>query len=765
MFQVRQAQLTRTALAAVTLTTALVFTAGCTRDPNVRKQKYLESGKRYEASGKYKEAGIQFSNALKVDKNYADAYLELGKVDLKLGLPLPAYSALEKAVELAPGNQSARITLGQLLLAGNAPDRAAEQAKAVIALNSNNADAYSLLAGVAQTKGDNAEALKQIQHALSIDPNRGEFHSALALLQANAQDFGSAQQELEKAISLDPKNVTPHLVLAGILQKKGDTAGAQQQLQMAIAASPQNVQAHAELAGLYYRAGDSAKAEQTLQQSVEANPDDPMASALLANFYTQTRQLDHAVSVFAGYDSKYSKSEPVRLIYADLLYQKRDYGKSSEVISELLKKDPANADIQALNAQLLVTTGKTDDALDALKKAVKQNPGAIKTQMLLAQIAGSKGDLSTAESALRAAAQIDPSNIDAATGLASVAVKKNDAAGLQDVADRTIKLHPNLPNGYLWRGTAEAGRKEYDKAAADFQTVLQKDPNNSTAYLELGQLQIAQGHATEGQSMVAKALDKNPGSARALAILVYYDMQAKQPAKAIARIQAQIAKAPNNADLYVELAQVQFATKDFKGSLENARKAMQMNPTSPGPLQMFVEDEVALGEIDSALSSQQAWVNAHTSDSAGYRILGTLQEAKGNTSAATESYKKTLQLDPNDVVANNNLAYMMVESGQNVDVALNLAQAARRNAPDAPATADTLAWVYYYKQSYSAARDLLESASQAAPTDADIQFHLGMVYSKLNDKTNAQLHLKKAVSLAPGSKASKNASAALAALG
>ena len=51
----------------------LLLVSGCNRDPNVRKQKYLESGKRYEKDEKYKEATIQFANALKVDRIFEDS--------------------------------------------------------------------------------------------------------------------------------------------------------------------------------------------------------------------------------------------------------------------------------------------------------------------------------------------------------------------------------------------------------------------------------------------------------------------------------------------------------------------------------------------------------------------------------------------------------------------------------------------------------------------------------------------------------------------
>jgi Tfp pilus assembly protein PilF len=64
-------------------TTATLFT-GCSRDPEVRKQKYFESGSRYFDKGKYREAAIQYSNALQVDSRFAQAHYQLGQTYLKL---------------------------------------------------------------------------------------------------------------------------------------------------------------------------------------------------------------------------------------------------------------------------------------------------------------------------------------------------------------------------------------------------------------------------------------------------------------------------------------------------------------------------------------------------------------------------------------------------------------------------------------------------------------------------------------------------------
>jgi tetratricopeptide (TPR) repeat protein len=435
-------------------------------------------------------------------------------------------------------------------------------------------------------------------------------------------------------------------------------------------------------------------------------------------------------------------------------------------VSQLIKSDPNNLEVQTLNALLLLNNGKIDDAFTLLKKAAKGNPTSVPTQLLLARVASGKGDQVAAEASWTEATKLSPGNIEAATGLASIANQKGDAALLSQVAEKMIQLHPDFTDAYFWRATAEANQKQFDKALADLQIVLTRNPESSAAYLQLGQIRVAQGHIPEGVALIQKALDKNPNSNRALAELVAYDLQSKQPAKAIARVQAQIAKVPGNGNFYSQLAALQLLqTKDLKGALDNSQKAMQLSPTSFDAVQIYTQTQVALGNIDPAISTLLGWVNSHPTDANATQMVGVFEETKGDQSKAVDYYKKALQLDPNNAVAANNLAYLMVENGQNVDVALSLAQTARRVWPNAPQTADTLAWVYFYKGNYSSARDLLETALKQTPDDAAMHFHLGMTYSKLNRKADAQLQLKKAVSLAPDTKAGKDASAELAKLG
>jgi Flp pilus assembly protein TadD len=132
-----------------------------------------------------------------------------------------------------------------------------------------------------------------------------------------------------------------------------------------------------------------------------------------------------------------------------------------------------------------------------------------------------------------------------------------------------------------------------------------------------------------------------------------------------------------------------------------------------------------------------------------YMLLGILEETRGNWQKAQSLYLKALQVQPDYPVAANNLAYLLLEHGGNPDVALSYAQVARRGMPDAPNSADTLAWAYYQKGTYRSAIDLLEEAAKKAPNNPTYQYHLGLAYGKINDRARAKEHLERALQIDP----------------
>jgi tetratricopeptide (TPR) repeat protein len=430
-----------------------------------------------------------------------------------------------------------------------------------------------------------------------------------------------------------------------------------------------------------------------------------------------------------------------------------------------MKKNSRNPQVQALNGILLLNEGKPGDAANGLQTAAKDNPNDAFIQLWLGRAQLAKGDQQAAEAAFRRALEHAPNRLDAAQELARIAGQRGDLNLLADVAGKAIAAVPRAPEGYVWRATVEAAHNETGKAEADLKQAVSLAPQSAPAYLQLGRLRFAQKKFPEGVALLEQALQLDPNSVEALSLLVRYDLYQKKPGAAFDRVNAQTGKSPNNSHFYIMLAQLQVEAKDLDAATGTLQKAMQMDLGNAEAVLLFAQIQVQRGQVASAISAWEQWSKSHPNDAGALALLGTLEEAGGDTAKAETYYRKALQIKPDQPLAANNLAYAMLENNENLDVALTLAQTARRALPNSPSTADTLAWVYYKKGAYEFARDLLEDALETKVNDATMQYHLGMVYSKLENKNNAVLHLKKAIALAPESPSAKDAKVALQGLG
>ncbi|MES2390798.1 MAG: tetratricopeptide repeat protein [Acidobacteriota bacterium] len=750
----------RRLIAAGSLSLSMLFVAGCNRDPNVRKQKYLESGQRYETAGKLREAGIQFSNALKIDHNYGDAHFELAKVYLQMGSVNAAYSEFLRTVDLSPNNIKARLDLGNLSLVGGRADLAQAQAKAILALQPNNSDAFALLASIAAHNGDRVEAEKQIRQAISLTPNRAVYHSDPA-------KRPEAEQELNRAITIDGKDVLAHLALAALLEQRSDFDGTQAQLVSAVSVAPKSLEARQALVGFYIRRGNTAAAEQTTRQTTIDFADTEKGAAMLADYYIRTGQLDKAENAYAQLSNDHPKSFQLNYQYARILVLRHKDSKVPAISAILEKLGPNSPQTHIVQSSILVDAGKIDAALDNLKKAVADTPDDAQLHLAYAKVALTKGSTDVAATQFHEAARLNPRSIESQAGLAQIAERGHDTAGLLAAAQAALTLEPNYAPAYMWRASAETTQKQYAQAEVDVQTSLQKQPDNPEAYVELAQIHAAQQQLPQAATFLQKALDLDPGFLPAINDLVRIYMFQKHPEQAVAAIQAQIAKVPSNPLLYVLLTDVLASTRDFQGAAASAQKAYQIDPTNIQALTAYSKSIVQLGHPEQAITLWTDWVAKHPTDDNATSMLGELEDRIGNKPVAMQYYQKSLQINPNQFWALNNLAYLMLEQHQNLDVALSLAQQARTQKPHNASTGDTLAWVYYAKGMYGSSRDLLEDAAKSDPTDAAIQYHLGMAYSKLGDRANAATHLKKALALAQASKddaTAKNAQTAIAQL-
>jgi tetratricopeptide (TPR) repeat protein len=128
------------AVAAVCVLAVLL--AGCSRDPNDRKQRYLESGQRYFDKGQYREAEIQFENAIRVDSRFADAHYKLSQAAMKLLDIRTAVQELMTTVQIQPDQYAAHLDLANLLILAHEFSAAKEHLDLLSEKQPNNPEVY-----------------------------------------------------------------------------------------------------------------------------------------------------------------------------------------------------------------------------------------------------------------------------------------------------------------------------------------------------------------------------------------------------------------------------------------------------------------------------------------------------------------------------------------------------------------------------------------------------------------------------------------------
>jgi len=145
-------------------------------------------------------------------------------------------------------------------------------------------------------------------------------------------------------------------------------------------------------------------------------------------------------------------------------------------------------------------------------------------------------------------------------------------------------------------------------------------------------------------------------------------------------------------------------------------------------------------------------------------MLGMVLEMESKPAEAVKRYEKALEIDARAVVAANNLAWLYAANGTNLDLALQLAQTAARNAPEQPVVNDTLGWVYYKKNLTTLAIRPLEFSVGKAPGNPVFRYHLGLAYARLGDRDRARKALAEAIALNPDFDGAGDARTVLASL-
>jgi tetratricopeptide (TPR) repeat protein len=733
---------------------AALFT-GCSRDPNVRKQKYFESAERYYAKGKYREAAIQYSNALQVDPKFAQAHYQLGETYLKLRDWNGAYQELSRAAELNPDNYRAQVDVANLLISGRDLKQAQSHLDILRQKQPNNPETYQAWANYYSAQDNLPAAIQEMQKGITADPSRSESYLDLALLQLRANFPDQAEGNFKKAVDLDSKAMNAELALGAFYQSRNRIPEAELQFRHAVQVDRKDPAPRAALVRLLLAERKREEAESFLRQTKNDIPDNSEGYRMLGDFYFATGDIDKAMAEYGSLFAAHPRDIEVKKNYIQLLILKNRLDEAAKLDDEILKANAHDIEGLVYRGQIQLRQGNAGGAVDSLQTALKNDPNNAVAHYQLGVAFDQQHNEGRAESEWNEAIRLRPDLTDAERSLATLELRRGALDALTQTAQQMITAQPYSGDGYLLRAIAEINRQKYSDAQQDLQKVMQFSPASTAPYVQMGNMRLQQKNYAEAEKYYQQALDKDPSSSDGLSGLMNTFLAAREPDKAIAAANAQIAKVPNNSNFYDLLGTALFnGKKDLKSAETALRKSIELDKNNADALVKLGRVQVAEGSADQALATYLQSIKDNPREISFYILAGQLYESQNNWDQAKTMYQQALNIQADNPLASNNLAYVILQQGGNVDVALAMAQTARRGMPDSPNAADTLGWAYYQKGVYHSAIDLFQEAlrlneRRGGAEDPTMHYHLGLAYQKANQPALARQQLERVLKINP----------------
>jgi tetratricopeptide (TPR) repeat protein len=172
----------------------------------------------------------------------------------------------------------------------------------------------------------------------------------------------------------------------------------------------------------------------------------------------------------------------------------------------------------------------------------------------------------------------------------------------------------------------------------------------------------------------------------------------------------------------------------------------------------------AQNRLDEAKKSLEALAKQQSKPVAAETLIGMILVRQNKPDEARKHFERALEINSRAAVAANSLAWDYANTGGNLDVALQLAQAAKAQLPTVGEITDTLGWIYYKKGLSSLAVTTFREAVQQSPANPRIHYRLGLAHLQNGDRAAARSALQQALKLNLGAEDATEARRVLATL-
>lgn len=774
---------------AVLLLALVALAVACGSDSE-RAAEHLSQADAYRESEEYAEAIIEYRNVLRFEPNNAAAHWGLAQSYLKASKLREGYWELREAVRLDPSLVDARLQYGQLSRMAGENEEALAQADAVIELDETRMPAWVLRAQSLEAmkrfdeakeayaaaaerfpneaapllltanyylrQGLRDEAEVHFRHLTEVAPS---FSSWAALGGFLAQD-GERDDEAEAAylagreLATEDKRILADRVLASFYYSRERYDDAEKVLTDSLAERPDDLDLLYVLARFYAARGDEERADQMIEEATRARPDDVQPWLVLSAYRGRKGDLEGALAAAEKGLEVDPTHVAARLRRAELLLDlgyragnNEQIAQGRSVVEAVLTQNPSAPEALFVRAKVSLAEQKTTDAIADLRRAIDLKPDWAEAHYLLGSALFLERDLNGARAEIVRALEIDGQLVEARKVLARIHAMAGENELAAEEGRKVLRSRPNDGPTRLLVAQSLVRQRKFDDAIRELEAIPEDQQTGETWYA-LGRVWAFKGEPEKARELFERANEALPNQPDILESLLSLDRREGRIAESVERIEKAAAAKPDSAQLTHLEGMVLVLTGRGAEAEAAFRRAIELDPNDLTPYQSLAQYLAYTGRREEVLATYEKAVETRP-DSAGLLlVLGSLYEAYGDLDKARETYERAVKADPDLAPAKNNLAYILAESGQNLDRALDLAQEAKAKLPENGHAADTLGWVLFKKGIPTAALGYLKEAEgEFKPEDpnlAVVRHHLAQAYEAAGQKEQARAALERA---------------------
>ena len=737
----------------------LFLLAACNTDPKAASRKYVDNGNKYFNRGKFKEASIMYRRALNKDARYGEAWYRLGLTNMQLGVPLEAVRAFTRARELDPANTDATVKLADLELLyyvanpqGNRQllTELKELDQQLLKKDSKSYDGLRIAGYLALVQKDVKGAIEKFEAANQVKPDQPEL--VLSLVQALFADRQNdtaekyAKQLIEKQKTYGPM----YDALYYYYVRNNHPELGEELLKKKIENNPKQGPFLLQLALHYYMANRKPEMSATLARLTSDPKTYPDGHLEAGDFYLRIRDLNDALQQYdlgQKEDGKNKRTYQKRMV--EVLGTEGKHDEATKIVDALLKQDPKDSDVIAMHATLLLQSGdprQIKTVIGELQPLVSKAPknATLHYNLGRAYMAASESqNLDQARIHFQEAVKIEPRYTPAKLALGDLQLARGESAGAVQTAEEILQRDPtNLP-ARLMRATGLMRMGETQKAREEITTELKLYPKSNDVVFELGQLEFIEKNYKQAEAAFQALLQAN--DPRGLPGVMESKVAQSQWDQAIQIAQSQLKQSPDRADYRLALAKIYFRAGKYADSASQYQMLIDKNPKVS---ELYVRLGEAKENGQDMNGAIDAFKKAKELDSANYLPvleLALLYNRVGRDEEARKTYEDVIKLQPDNVEALNNLAYIKADNGVDLDQALAYAQRAQQKRPNDPNVIDTLALIYIHKNLTDDSLRMLRDLVSKTPTNATFHLHLALALYQKGDRPEAKKELETAL--------------------